>query len=201
MRRVPALLLATMLAACAAPVDVKVGMPKYKWEGETIPGHYAVTVQTGAWRKDVSAEGFACMGWDFPTDVDGGYATSVQDALAGAFERVTFTAEMTPAEIAEGGYDGAIVVYQGAFETRAEAREEPFWAHSAHASVHLGSVVALIRPTGLIGQASPEGAGTSSGKMTHCNDIGERLARASRSAILGLVDKTLTETRALAARR
>lgn len=200
MKRLLPLIAAATLAACASPSDVTVGIAKLKWEGERIPGRYAATVQSGAWRKEVSAEGFACMGWDFPVDADAAYTSTLRDALSDTFEDVTFTPEMTPPEIIAAGYDGAIIVYQGSFDTSAVAREEPFWSYSAHASVTFDSVVALVGPKGLVGQASPRGSGVSSGEMTDCDDLGGRMARASRMAILALVQQTIAEVRMLAAK-
>lgn len=199
MTRLIVLLLAGLVAACSS--DVKVRMSKLSWSGEKIPGRYAATVQAGAWRKDVVAEGFACTAWSFPTDADEAYTTAMRDALADTFEDVTFTPEMSPPEIVAAGYDGAVIVYQGSFDTSAVTREEPFWTYSAHASVNLGSVVALVGPQGLVGQASPQGSGVSSGKMAKCDELGDRIARASRMAILGLVQNTIAEARALAARQ
>lgn len=197
MKRILCLLAASALAACSS--DVKVGMTKLHWPGEKISGHYAATVQTGAWRKDVEAEGFPCVAWSFPTDADEAYASAMKDAMSSIFERVTFTPEMSPPDLGAAGYDGAVIVYQGAFETSALAREEPYWTYSAHASVELGAIVALIRPEGLAGQASPQGSGVSGGQMRKCGELGGRIARASRMAILGLVQNAVAETRKMVA--
>lgn len=185
------------LAACSAPV--KVGLPNADWnDGGKIPGRYAATIQSGAWRKDISAEGFACGGWTFPTDADGAYAVAMKKALDDNFESVTLTPEMKPADIAAQGYDASIIVYQGAFDTRLLIVERAYWTFGAEASVGMGGIVALVGPGGLIGQASPEGSGARRGKIALCDDAGPMISTASRMALMGFIQNATREARALA---
>lgn len=186
------------LAGCSTPV--KLAPVRAEWGGAQVPGRYAVTVQHGAFAKTIEATGFACSGWDYPTEADAAFQAAMRGAIEARFEHVVFTPELTPEEIAAQGFDAALIVYQGAFATRLLVEEDGYYQNAAAASVKLGGIVALVGPGGLVGQASPEGQGFVRRRIVTCDDAGPIVGAATRMAVTGLVQKAIAEAVRIAAR-
>ncbi|MBV2187316.1 MAG: hypothetical protein KUL88_22585 [Rhizobium sp.] len=194
MRLLPVALAAALLAGCQSKVTIdtpSISSSEFASSAK-VPGRYAVMIQSGAWKKEVTTEGLTCGAWSFPTDFESAYASAVHDAFEMSFESVSFVpVALKPDEVRQQKFDGQIVVYEGGIKTVYGIREHLFSA-DAVSEVKMDGIVAVIGPEGLAGQASPQGAGVATVGIFTCSDgskaVSEAGAKAVRDFVLHAVD-------------
>lgn len=159
-------LLASLLAGCSTNVTVKTPMiaPTDLGSQDKTPGHYAVWLQSGAWKSTIEAKGFAGSACTFPTDFDSAYQQAARSTFQTSFEAVNFTSgPLKPDELKAQNFDAQIIVYQGSIKGTFSVIQG-FWANTIDSNVNMDGIVAVIGHEGLASQGTANGRGNGTNK-------------------------------------